>query len=241
VSGVMKRLNEGAKALGIDLSGRQLGQFENYYRELVEWNYKINLTRITDYDEVQVKHFLDSLSIAPYMETERSGLRVIDVGSGAGLPGIPLKIARPDIKLTLLEATTKKVGFLRHLIDRLELSDVDAVTGRAEEIAHKDEYREQYDLAVSRAVAELPVACELTLAFCATGGKFIAQKKGDIEQEISQSVRAIIEMGGELREVKPVEIEGLKDDRKLVIIEKVKATPEKYPRRPGIPVKRPIL
>jgi len=161
----MKRLNEGAKALGIDLSGRQLGQFENYYRELVEWNRKINLTRIIDYDEVQVKHFLDSLSIAPYMETERSGLRVIDVGSGAGLPGIPLKIARPDIKLTLLEATTKKVGFLRHLIDRLELSDVDAVTGRAEEIAHKDEYREQYDLVVSRAVAELPVACELNTGF----------------------------------------------------------------------------
>ena len=237
----MKRLNDGAKALGIGLSGRQLEQFEGYYRELVEWNQKINLTRITSYEEVQVKHFLDSLSIVPYLGKSLNAPRIIDIGSGAGLPGIPLKIARPDIKLTLLEATAKKVQFLRYLTDTLELGNVDIVNGRAEEIAHDNKYREKYDLALSRAVAVMPVSIELTLPFCKKGGMFIAQKKGDIEQEIRQSVRAITEMGGELRGVDTVEIGGLNDDRKLVIVDKIKPTPERYPRRPGIPVKRPIM
>lgn len=237
----MKTLYEGAQKLGINLNREQLEQFEVYYRELVDWNRKINLTRITDYEEVQVKHFLDSLSIVPYLGKARDVLRVIDVGAGAGLPGLPLKIARPEIKLTSLEATAKKTRFLRQLIDKLELRDVEVVTGRAEETAHVNKYREQYDLALSRAVAKLPVSIELTLAFCVTGGVFIAQKKGDFEQEIRQSKKAIAEMGGKLREVTPVEIECPDDSRKLVIIDKIKTTPDKYPRRSGIPEKRPII
>jgi 16S rRNA (guanine527-N7)-methyltransferase len=237
----MDKLHNGARALGIDLSQRQKEQFEGYYRELIEWNRKINLTRITDYEEVQVKHFLDSLSILPYLQKERDELSVIDIGTGAGLPGIPLKIARPGIKLTLLEATTKKARFLQYVIEKLGLRDIETVTGRAEDIAHKKGYREKYDLALSRAVAELPVSVELALPFCTKGGMFIAQKKGDIEQEIRQAAKAIAEMGGKLHDIKPIEIDELKEGRKLVIIDKVELTPEKYPRRAGIPAKRPII
>lgn len=237
----MNILDKGARQLGINLSRCQLEWFELYYRELVEWNRNINLTAITDYEEVQIKHFLDSLSIVPYLGILRSKIKVIDVGAGAGLPGIPLKIALPDIELTLVDATAKKTRFLQYLLNLLEMSDVEVVTGRAEEIAHQSHYREQYYLALARAVAPLPATVELALPFCAPGGMFIAQKKGNIEQEIEQSMRAISEMGGRLRETVSVEIERINDGRKLVIIDKVKPTPAKYPRRAGIPEKRPII
>jgi 16S rRNA (guanine527-N7)-methyltransferase len=236
----MNTLDKGAQILGINLNREQLEQFEIYYRELVEWNRGINLTSITDYEEVQVKHFLDSLSIIPYLKITRDGFRVIDIGAGAGLPGVPLKIVRPEIKLMLLEATGKKTQFLTYLIDRLGMSDVEVVNGRAEEIAHERRHREQYDAALARAVATLPAAVELALPFCVPGGVFIAQKKGNIEREISQSMRAIDEMGGRLREIKKVQIEGILEGRKLIVIEKIRATPGKYPRRSGIPAKRPI-
>ena len=236
----MEKLYNGTRTLGVDLSQKQMEQFEGYYRELVEWNRKMNLTRIIDYEDVRVKHFLDSLSTLPYLQKEPNGLRVIDVGTGAGLPGIPLKIARPDIILTLLEATIKKTRFLQHVIDKLGLRDIEIITGRAEEIAHKTEYREKYDLVISRAVAELPVLVELALPFCVTGGIFIAYKKGNIELEIRLAARAIAEAGGRLNDIKPIEIDELKEGRKLVIIDKVKSTPEKYPRRAGIPSKRPL-
>jgi 16S rRNA (guanine527-N7)-methyltransferase len=174
------------------------------------------------------------------MEASGSDFKVIDVGSGAGLPGIPIKIVRQDVKVTLLEATTKKAQFLQYVIEKLGLEDIEAINGRAEEIAHQYQYRERYDIVLSRAVAALPVAVELALPFCIQGGRFIAQKKGDIEQEIRQSTRAIAEMGGELWDVKKVEIMGLNEGRKLVVIEKVKPTPNKYPRRPGMPAKRSI-
>ena len=235
----MDSLFIGASRLGIELSQGHLEQFEVYYRELVAWNRKINLTAITDYEEVQIKHFLDSISIAPVLGNNK-GLKLIDIGTGAGLPGIPIKIVRPDISLTLLEATTKKVRFLQHVTDRLRLKDVVTVNGRAEEIAHRYQYREQYDVAVSRAVALLPVLVELALPFCRIGGLFIAQKKGDSEQEIQQSARSITEMGGKLKDIVAVSIEDSREKRKLVIIEKVKSTPDKYPRRPGIPARKPI-
>lgn len=237
---VLKKLYDGAKELGIDLSQGQLDKFEVYYREIVEWNRKMNLTRVTGYEEVQIKQFLDSMTIIPQMETSGSDFRIIDVGSGAGMPGIPIKIVLPDAKVTLLEATAKKTQFLKYVIEKLGLRDIEAIKGRAEELAHQRQFREQYDIVLSRAVAALPVAVELSLPFCIQGGRFIAQKKGDIEQEIRQSATAIVEMGGELRDVKQVEIMGLNDGRKLVVIEKVKPTPDKYPRRPGMPAKRPI-
>ena len=236
----MDRLISGARRLGIELTPGQLDKFQVYFHDLIEWNKRINLTRITDYEEVQLKHFLDSLAVLTAVRLT-DGLRIIDVGTGAGIPGIPLKIVSPGIYLTLLEATGKKVKFLEHIIGRLGLEGVEIVAGRAEEIGHDAACREKFGLALSRAVALLPTAVELTLPFCEVGGLCIALKKGDIKVEIQRSLKAIDVMGGHLREVKPLALEGLNDQRCLVIIEKLKPTPPQYPRRPGIPAKRPIL
>jgi 16S rRNA (guanine527-N7)-methyltransferase len=239
----MEILKDGALKLGINLSQRQIEQFRIYYRELINWNKRINLTRITDSEEVQRKHFLDSLTVAPAMKrpVKDSSLNVIDIGTGAGLPGIPLKIALPDISLTLLEATIKKTKFLKYIIKQLELNNVEIVSDRAEEAGHSPRYREKFDVVVSRAVASLPVLAELTLPFCTMGGRVIAQKKGDIKAEVKNSEKVIGLMGGVLVEVKPVVLEGLNDDRRLVIIDKIKPSPAEYPRRPGMPGKRPIV
>jgi 16S rRNA (guanine527-N7)-methyltransferase len=238
----MEKLNSGAQKLGVHLTPQQIEQFETYYRELVSWNERMNLTAITDYDGVQVKHFLDSLTvILSISPADRARpLYAIDVGTGAGLPGLPLKIVLPHIRLVLLEATAKKVKFLEHLIDILGLKDIEIVNRRAEEAAHNVDYREKFDLVLSRAVASLPILVELALPFCAVGGCLIAQKKGNIQKEVHQSQKAIGLLGGILSEVKPVELEELKDNRMLVIIDKIGPTPPGYPRRPGIPAKRPV-
>jgi 16S rRNA (guanine527-N7)-methyltransferase len=235
----MEKLYLGAKNLGLELEPRQLEQFEIYYQELSDWNKWINLTAITGYEEVQIKHFLDSLTVTLAWQQE-TGNTIIDIGTGAGIPGIPLKIIFPDIKLVLLEATAKKAAFLHHITQRLGLGDVEIVVGRAEEVAHVAQYRERFDLVLSRAVAPLPTLVELTLPFCALGGSFIAQKKGAIDEEISKASKAISMLGGKLREVNRVEMEEFADERYLVVIDKVSPTPEQYPRRPGIPAKRPL-
>jgi 16S rRNA (guanine527-N7)-methyltransferase len=235
----MERLEAGAKKLGIGLNSKQLEQFDAYYYELVDWNRQVNLTAITDYEEVQLKHFLDSLTVALAWPLGR-GNGVIDVGTGAGIPGIPLKIAFPDIKLVLLEATAKKVSFLYHIREKLALNDVEIIVGRAEEVAHVPGYRERFDLVLSRAVAPLPTLVELTLPFCAIGGSFIAQKKGSVDEEVGRADRAIELLGGKLQELKRIELEEFVDERYLVVIDKIAPTPEKYPRRPGIPGKRPL-
>jgi len=239
----MKLLESGVKKLGLSLSQGQLEQFDIYYQELLDWNRRMNLTSITDYEEVQVKHFLDSLTVtlALNQPIDNKNLRIIDVGTGAGMPGLPLKLMFPDARLVLLDATTKKATFLHHIKDKLGLENVETVVGRAEEVAHLAEYRESFDIVLSRAVAPLATLAELTLPFCAVGGSFIAQKKGVIEPEVSQADRAISLLGGNLREVKKIELEELADDRYLIIIDKVSPTPEKYPRRPGMPAKRPLL
>jgi 16S rRNA (guanine527-N7)-methyltransferase len=236
----MERLKSGAQKLGINLTEGQLDKFETYYRELIDWNKKVNLTSITGYEDVQIKHFLDSLTVFMVVPLGKS-LKIIDIGTGAGLPGIPLKIVSPGTDLTLLEATAKKVRFLKHLVVSLSLDGVTIVVGRAEEIAHDERYREKFDLALARALAPLPALAELTLPFCEVGGCFIAQKKGNIEEEVAKSLKAIDVLGGKLREVKPIVLGELNDNRFLIIIDKIKPTPPRYPRRPGIPAKRPIL
>lgn len=239
----MEKLVAGARKLGIDITPRQLEQFQTYYRELIDWNRRVNLTRITGYEEVQVKHFLDSLTVIPALRQPalKEGFGVIDVGTGAGIPGIPLKILLPDIKLVLLDATAKKASFLRHVKQKLGLDEVEIVVGRAEDVAHQALYREKFELVLSRAVASLTTLVELALPFCAVGGSFIAQKKGVIDLEISQASRAIGLMGGKLLRVEKVELAEFADGRWLVVIDKVSPTPPQYPRRPGIPAKRPLL
>jgi 16S rRNA (guanine527-N7)-methyltransferase len=239
----MERLNLGAQKLGLHLNSEQLEQFNTYYRELVDWNQRVNLTAITGYEEVQIKHFLDSLTVTLAWQPAKAnvGLSIIDVGTGAGIPGIPLKIIFTNIKLVLLEAAAKKAAFLQHIAQKLGLDDVEILVGRAEEVAHLTQYRERFDLVLSRAVAPLPTLVELTLPFCTIDGSFIAQKKGAIDQEISRANKAISILGGSLREVKRVDLEEFADERYLVVIDKLSPTSPKYPRRPGIPAKRPLL
>ena len=239
----MQYLKTGTARLGINLNPSQIEQFQVYYQELTDWTKHINLTTITELKEVQLKHFLDSLTVilAFKQPAEMEGLRIIDIGSGAGFPGLPLKIAFPSIKLTLLEATSKKASFLHHIAHILDIEGAEVIAGRAEEIAHKAEYREQFDVVLSRAVSSLPSLVELTLPFCKTGGIVILQKKGDVEDELRRADKAIELLGGSQPEVKSIDLPELPDNRYLMVTNKMNPTPTQYPRRPGIPIKRPIV
>ncbi len=236
----MQKLKDGLGRLGLTATAAQLEQFQVFYEELTEWNRRMNLTSITDYERVQIDHFLDALTVAMVLKPRPLPARVIDVGTGAGIPGIPLKIMFPDIRLTLLEATAKKGDFLRHIVVKLKLADTTVVTGRAEDMAHQPDLREHFDLVLARAVAETAALVELTLPFCATGGLVVLHKKGDITAELERAQPAIGTLGGKLREVHPVDLPEFPDNRVLVVIEKLCATPEKYPRRAGMPEKRPL-
>lgn len=246
-------LDDGARRLGLALTESQLAQFRRYYQALVAWNRRANLTAITEYGDVLVRHFLDSLTVALAMEglapaaggdgqgEEGRGLRLMDVGSGAGFPGVPLRLALPQLRVTLLEATGKKTAFLRHLCLALELPELEVVTGRAEETAHDPAHREVYDVAVSRGVDTLATLAEYQLPFCRMGGRAVAMKKGDIAAEVRQAQPAIALLGGRLLDVLSVPLPQLPDRRCLVVLEKVSPTPDRYPRRPGMPAKRPLV
>ena len=238
----MELLVKGAAALGIQLDATQTDQFRRYYEQIIEWNKRVNLTRITDWEQAQVHHFLDSLSISMVLSPTLtwSNERVLDVGSGAGVPGVPLMIAFPDLQVTLLEATAKKAKFLAHVAEELSLSNLRVCTGRAESLAHDTELRESFDAVVSKAVAKLNVLAELTLAFCRVGGIVIAQKGRAVHDEVQDAGRAIGLMGGETDEVREVTLLGATGPRSLIVIRKSTATPDRYPRRPGMPEKRPL-
>ncbi|MFC1866291.1 16S rRNA (guanine(527)-N(7))-methyltransferase RsmG [Chloroflexota bacterium] len=239
----MQILKTGASELGIELNPHQLEQFQIYYKELADSNKKINLTSIIEPGETQIKHFLDSLTVILALKhpADIEGLSIIDIGSGAGFPGLPLKITFPSIRLTLLEARFKKTAFLKHIIRTLKLEGVEVAAERAEETAQQSQYRQCFDMVVSRAVALLPVLAELTLPFCKTGGLVVLQKKGDIRDELLQAGKAIVTLGGSPPQSIKIEVNELGDNRCLLVIYKISPTPDKYPRRPGMPAKRPIV
>ena len=251
----MARLEEGACQLGMRLTAEHTGLFQRYYEELVEWNRRFNLTTVVGYEEVQLRHFLDSLSCLlalPGWSREVVGCELpivcqpqpwqcLDVGAGAGFPGVPLKIVCPELRLTLLEATRKKVEFLLHLVDELGLKGVEVIWERAEALGRNPNYRERFDVVVARAVADLPVLSEFCLPFCRIGGRFIAQKGPEAEREVDEARLAMERLGGRLREVKEIALPGQRQRRTLVVIDKVMPTPAAYPRRPGIPAKRPLV
>jgi len=237
----MELLAHIAEAHGLTLDNRQLGQFEEYYRLLVAANERVNLTRVTAYEEVQRRHFGESLTVAAALY--RTGVlrpgqaaRTIDLGAGAGFPGLPIKIAHPALRLTLLESATKKTAFLEEVVERLALADVAVVTERAESAAHESAHREAYDLALARAVAPLPVLLELALPFLRLGGFLAAPKGSRATQEVATAAAALQACGGRI-----LIADRLPDSPlTLVLVEKVAPTPSAYPRRPGIPAKRPL-
>lgn len=244
---VMQHLTEGAQKIGLLLTLEQQAAFTRYRDELVKWNARANLTAITDNEGIQTKHFLDSLSCLKAISVlklstpcEQSQLRVVDVGTGAGFPGLPLKIMCPAIQLTLIEATGKKVEFLKHIVAVLGLANVTVIKARAEQVGHNPAHREQYDWAVARAVAEMPTLAEYLLPLVRIGGIALAQKSESAPAEVTSAETAIRHLGGRLNRLVSLELHGIADTRYLVIIDKVAATPDKYPRRAGMPAKRPI-
>lgn len=238
----MQKLIDGAVGLGIRLEEIQLKQFQAYFDELRDWNKRVNLTAITAYEDVQIKHFLDSLTVISILKEflKSRALRAIDVGTGAGFPGIPLKIVSPEITITLLESTGKKALFLEHIRGILGLGSMEIITARAEDAAHLQEHRAKYDVALSRAVGALPALLELSLPFCRIGGFFIAQKLSKAKTEIADAARAADLLGGRLREVRDIDLPQL-PGRCLIVYEKTFPTPARYPRRPGVPASEPIV
>ncbi|MBD5520672.1 MAG: 16S rRNA (guanine(527)-N(7))-methyltransferase RsmG [Lachnospiraceae bacterium] len=238
--------------LNIILNEKQLCQFMKYYELLIEWNQVMNLTAITDFDEVLKKHFIDSLSLIKVYRVNsnvnseisselNSSISLIDVGTGAGFPGIPLKIAFPKIEITLLDSLNKRINFLNTVIEELGLEDIEAIHGRAEDFSKKGMFREKFDLCVSRAVANLSTLSEYCLPYVKVGGKFISYKSEKITEEIASAKKAVSVLGGKIENQVEFMIPNSDIYRNLVVINKNKKTPDKYPRKAGIPAKNPIL
>ena len=237
----MEDLTAGALEMGIDLGPEQVDSIRLYYRELLQWNSRANLTSVTEWEDVLEKHFLDSLTVSLALSgdmLERG--RLIDVGAGAGFPGLPLKIAHPGVEATLIDSSAKKTAFLVHLAGRLGL-DVTVRTGRAETLAHDPELRGSFDFVLARALGSMRVLAELTLPFCRVGGLVVAQKARGLNEELKDAERAVRLMGGRVQRVVPVSVTRITGTRNLAVLEKTGPTPDGYPRRPGMPKKRPLL
>lgn len=227
------------KKLGIILTDKQREQFDRYYELLIEWNKVMNLTGITDYDEVILKHFIDSLMLSEICDMSNVSA-MIDVGTGAGFPGIPIKIVYPHINAILLDSLNKRLKFLNTVIEELGLESVQTLHGRAEDYARKTEYRESFDLCVSRAVANLSTLSEYCLPFVKKDGTFISYKGGDSDEEVKQAERAVDLLGGKVETIHKFTLPGTDMGRTLVEIEKIKNTPRRYPRKAGQPAKEPL-
>lgn len=233
----MNLLQETVSSWGLALSDTQIAQFATYAAELRRWNERLNLTTVTDEQTIVTRHFIDSLRCA--LSWGVAPTRLADIGSGAGFPGLPLKILRPELQLTLVESIEKKAAFLRHIATTLGLAEVTVLTTRAETLGREPQHRECYDVVTARAVAELRVLVEYCLPLCKVGGRFLAPKGAQIEAELSAAQQAISTLGGQLRAIEPVTLIG-EPERSLVVISKIAATPERYPRLAGIPQKRPL-
>ncbi|WP_123042648.1 16S rRNA (guanine(527)-N(7))-methyltransferase RsmG [Cohnella candidum] len=234
----VERLSE----LGIHLSepDKQLEQFETYYRLLVEWNEKMNLTGITEREAVYEKHFYDSLTLAGVTDL-RETASIADIGSGAGFPSLPIKIAFPHLKVTIVDALAKRIRFLEEVVSGLGLKDVVCLHGRAEEVSRKPEHRDAYDLVTARAVARLAALNELCMPFAKTGGKFIAMKGSDVTEELDEALYSVKQLNGAFRNTVQLTLPSEGSARHLIVIAKTGSTPKAYPRKPGLPLKQPLV
>lgn len=244
-----KRFIENAYKCGVEINANMAEQLDEFYHLLVRINETMNLTAITEYEDVLYKHFLDSLLVIKALrdagfkkeaETFISA-KIADIGTGAGFPGIPLKICFPDIKITLVDSLNKRIGFIQGVCKRLGLKGIEAVHGRSEELGKDPDYREKFDLTVSRAVASLPVLAEYCIPFIKKGGMFIAYKAQGVEKEAKEAENAVKKLGGEIKKIISVPLEGTEIVRDLVMIKKTADTPKKYPRKPGTPAKEPLV
>ena len=234
-----EKFTEELANLGIELNEHQKEQFDQYYELLVEWNKVMNLTGITEYEEVNLKHFTDSLSIARVKDMHQVQ-SVIDIGTGAGFPGIPLKIVYPELEVVLLDSLNKRIKFLNAVIEELDLADVETLHGRAEDYAKRKEYREQFDLCVSRAVANLSTLSEYCIPFVKRNGYFVSYKSGSSDEEIQQAEKAVNILGGKIEKTDKFLLPETDMGRALVNIKKIKITPAKYPRKAGMPSREPL-
>ena len=235
----LKYIENEISALGMQITSDQAEKLLVYYGLLVEWNEKMNLTAITDFEAVVKKHFVDSLSII-YVKNMDDVDNLIDIGTGAGFPGIPLKIMFPHLKVTLLDSLRKRIDFLNHVVERLDLCELDTVHGRAEDFAKPGVKREKYDLCVSRAVADLAVLSEYCLPYVRVGGEFISYKAGEIDEEVKRAKSAVFLLGGKMEQCRSFLLPGTYITRSLVCIRKVNGCPKKYPRKAGTAGKNPL-